>query len=228
MYKWLIFALLTGTCTTALAHNEDKTVSQVKPESVEVSTTEQDGKLILGEKEWIYVKDLNRNLRARIDTGATTSSISADVIDIKREKGKRSQVTFRLKHDDWEGDEMTLPVERWVEVRQSSTEKLDKRPVIKLPIKLGGQTFDTEFSLVDRSHLSYAILIGRSLIDERAVVDVSHKYIQKKNKVIKEKSDEKDAEAKVAKADDDKSDDKKDESKDSDKKSDESKDKEES
>lgn len=253
MYKWLLFLLFTGTCTLAqAATDKEKTVSQVKPEAIEVSpVTEQGDKLILGEKEWVYVKELDRNLKARIDTGATTSSISADVIDIKREKGKRSQVTFKLKHEDWEGPEVTLPVQRWVEVRQSSTEELDKRPVVDLPIQIGEKKLTTEFTLTDRMHLSYPVLIGRSFIDERAIVDVSHKYIQKKHKVApteeeklaKAKEDEaakekaekakadkedkeadakKDAEEKTAKADDEKSDDAKDADKDSEKKDDKS------
>lgn len=177
MFKWLLVALLSCSYS-AVAADATQPVSKVVPKSVGVATVTADGTLVLGEEESIYVKDLNRNLLSRVDTGATTSSIGAKDIETSKKDGK-SYVTFKLAHKDWESETMTLPVERWAEVRQSSTEELsDPRPVVNLAIQIGEYKSVTEFSLTDRSHLEYPILLGRTFIDNVAIVDVSHKNIQ--------------------------------------------------
>ncbi|MGO1191953.1 ATP-dependent zinc protease family protein [Vibrio casei] len=182
MFKWLIVALLSCSFSV-FATDEAQPVSKVKPQQIDIATHTKSGDLILGEKEWIYIDNLNRNILARVDTGATTSSISAKDIHTYKKEGK-SFVDFRLAHKKWETKTFTLPVKRWVEVVQSSTdEPSDSRPVVVLSIQIGDLKTTTDFTLVDRSHLEYPVLLGRTFIDNVAVVDVSHKYIQPRVKV---------------------------------------------
>ncbi|GAL18275.1 hypothetical protein JCM19235_6828 [Vibrio maritimus] len=138
-----------------------------------------DGKLILGEQEYVSLVDIKVSTKARIDTGATTSSLSAvDIVPFERD-GK-DWVKFKMKHDGVESKEVSLPVERWVKVKQSSSEESDKRPVIVSVIKIGDMTSKTEFTLADRTHLKYPVLLGRSFFRDVAIVDVSRKYVQPK------------------------------------------------
>jgi len=140
-----------------------------------------DGKLILGEKEWVYVPSLNESFKARIDTGAATSSISAvDVVAFERDGN--DWVKFRIEHDDIKSDEISLPVERWVRIRQSSAEGTQKRAVVVAWIEIGDLKERTEFTLADRTHLTYPLLLGRSFFKDVALVDVSRKYVQDKRK----------------------------------------------
>ncbi|ENC6731975.1 ATP-dependent zinc protease [Vibrio navarrensis] len=169
--------------------NKEQTVEQAtkQPEPIE---TEQpvielkakktsDGKLILGEKEWVYVPGLEEAFRSRVDTGATTSSISAvDIVDFERD-GK-DWVKFKIEHDGIHSKEIALPVERWVKIRQSSAEGTQRRPVVLAWIQIGDLKEKTEFTLTDRTHLSYPMLLGRSFFKDVAVVDVSRKYVQDK------------------------------------------------
>ncbi|USD63803.1 ATP-dependent zinc protease [Vibrio sp. SCSIO 43140] len=139
----------------------------------------EDGKLILGEQEYVSLVDIKVSTKARIDTGATTSSLSAvDIVPFERD-GK-DWVKFKMKHDGVESKEVSLPVERWVKVKQSSSEESDKRPVIVSVIKIGDMTSKTEFTLADRTHLKYPVLLGRSFFRDVAIVDVSRKYVQPK------------------------------------------------
>ncbi len=48
-----------------------------KPEKPAKVQKTPDGMLVLGAEEWVYVPAIDRTFKARIDTGATTSSISA-------------------------------------------------------------------------------------------------------------------------------------------------------
>ncbi|MBD1566844.1 ATP-dependent zinc protease [Vibrio sp. SA48] len=152
-----------------------------KPAIVLKAKKTSDGKLILGEKEWVYVPGLNESFRARVDTGATTSSISAvDIVNFER-NGK-DWVKFRIEHDNVKSGEISLPVERWVNIRQSSAEGTQQRAVVVAWIEIGDLKERTEFTLADRTHLTFPLLLGRSFFKDVAVVDVSRKYVQDKHK----------------------------------------------
>ena len=155
------------------------TEPEAKPKPEEKPTKTSDGKLILGEEEWVFVPGLKEAFKARVDTGATTSSISAvDIVDFERD-GK-DWVKFKIQHDGITTEEVSLPVERWVKIKQSSAEGTQRRAVVVVSIQIGDLKDKTEFTLADRTHLSFPLLLGRSFFRDIAVVDVSLKYVQKK------------------------------------------------
>ncbi|MGY5709712.1 ATP-dependent zinc protease family protein [Vibrio cincinnatiensis] len=167
------------------AQVKDEGAPNSEPQSTEqtvvvlASTKTSDGKLILGEKEWVYVPALQEHFRARIDTGATTSSISAvDIVPFERD-GK-DWVKFRIEHDGIQSGEINLPVERWVHIRQSASEGGHRRPVVVTWIQIGELKEKTEFTLANRTHLTFPILLGRSFFKDVAIVDVSQQYVQEK------------------------------------------------
>ncbi len=139
-----------------------------------------DGKLILGAQEWVYVPGLEESFKARVDTGATTSSISAvDVVPFQR--NGEDWVSFRIEHDGIASDVFSLPVTRWVNVLQSSSGESQERAVVTAPIRIGDLEEETEFTLADRTHLTFPLLLGRSFFKHVAVVDVSRKFVQPKH-----------------------------------------------
>ncbi|MEZ9176159.1 ATP-dependent zinc protease [Vibrio kanaloae] len=183
--------IVDDSSETDAAEGEKVTEPTEKPE--EVKPTEpvpvekpvekvrktNDGKLILGEEEWVFVPGLKEAFKARVDTGATTSSISAvDIVDFERD-GK-DWVKFKIEHDNITTEEISLPVERWVKIKQSSAEGTQRRAVVVAAIQIGDLKDKTEFTLADRTHLSFPLLLGRSFFRDVAVVDVSQKYVQKK------------------------------------------------
>ncbi|UPR58533.1 ATP-dependent zinc protease [Vibrio sp. ED004] len=173
---------------TDATEGEKVTEPTEKPEEVKPAPVEKpvekvrktsDGKLILGEEEWVFVPGLKEAFKARVDTGATTSSISAvDIVDFERD-GK-DWVKFKIEHDGITTEEISLPVERWVKIKQSSAEGTQRRAVVVASIQIGDLKDKTEFTLADRTHLSFPLLLGRSFFRDVAVVDVSKKYVQKK------------------------------------------------
>lgn len=144
--------------------------------------TTSDGKLILGEEEWVYLPGLNEVFKSRIDTGAATSSISAvDVVVFERD-GK-DWVKFKIEHDGLNSEEISLPVERWVRIRQSTADETQKRAVVVAWLQVGDFKEKTEFTLTDRTHLTFPLLLGRSFFKDVGIVDVSRKYVQDKPEV---------------------------------------------
>ena len=128
-----------------------------------------DGKLLVGEAEWIWVDAANDAFQARVDTGATTSSISAQEITIFERNGK-NWVRFFLSHQEMDDKiQIEAPLVRHVRVRQASADDLDRRPVVRLTVRIGDMTFP--------------VLLGREFLKDIAVVDVAREYIQPKPKL---------------------------------------------
>ena len=155
-----------------------KDMDEVKPlRNYDLQTP--DGKLFLGESEFIYVKEADASIDARIDTGAAVSSIAAEDITEFERAGKR-WYRFTINANN-ESITVEAPFVRSSIVRQSSSPESVQRIVVKLNIKIGDYSTASEFTLADRSKMQYPLLIGRSLIQDTAVVDVARDHIQKYN-----------------------------------------------
>ncbi|MGF1740212.1 ATP-dependent zinc protease [Vibrio profundum] len=151
----------------------------VKKQSSDKLTHTPDGKVILGSQEWVYIPGLEGAYEARVDSGATTSSISAVNI-VPFERDGHDWVKFNVEHDAATSKEIALPVERWVKVRQANSDQEEKRPVVVSWVEVGKIKDKTEFTLTDRTHLQFPILLGRSFLKDVAIVDVSRKHVQGK------------------------------------------------
>jgi hypothetical protein len=112
---------------------------------------------------------------AKIDTGARTSSLHAEVLEeIERPDGR--YVRFAV---DWGGVRRECEAIH-VDVRgiTSSNGDTQKRYVIKTPLRIGDKQFKAEISLADRSDMRFPMLIGRSALRRRYVVDSGHSWLQ--------------------------------------------------
>lgn len=140
----------------------------------------QDGKLVIGSIEWVYLNPPGHNYLARIDSGATTSSISVQNL-VRFERNGKKWVRFELKPDNEdEAIEVEAPVERNVRIRQASASESDRRPAILLNVQLGSLQVETEFTLTDRSQMTYPMLLGRSFLQDLVLIDVSQELTQPK------------------------------------------------
>lgn len=140
-------------------------------------------KLLIGQVEKAYLPVINSTLDARIDTGATTTSINA--INIKGfERDGKKWVMFDLVDAKGNLHTKKYPVSRMVNIKRHGT-KDQTRFVIKLRINISSSSQLIEVSLTNRSKFNYPILIGRNFLNGIAVVDVSKKYT--KNPIKNEK-----------------------------------------
>ena len=138
-------------------------------------------KTILGQEEWAYVTAVKGNFKARIDSGAATSSINA--VDIERfERDGKKWVRFNLTHNkDGKAQMIEAKIVRIAKITQSSKPGVEtERPVVKLHIRMGDISTYSEFSLTNRLHMEYPVLIGRTFLQDIAVVDVSTSFIHPK------------------------------------------------
>ncbi|MGF1714085.1 ATP-dependent zinc protease family protein [Photobacterium chitinilyticum] len=173
--------MLVTAATAKSAEDGEKAVTVIEPA---IDTKVAHGKVILGEEEWVWLDSIQSFFKARIDTGATTSSLNAVDIQIFERDGKE-WARFNLNHT-FDGNEekaeiVEAPVVRWVKVRQSTSEQSERRPVIEAWVKLGLLHEKAQFTLADRSQMTYPILLGREFFKDIALVDVGKKFVQGMN-----------------------------------------------
>ena len=138
---------------------------------------EVSGKLLVGQLEQVWLPNLGLALPARIDTGAETASLDARNIELFERNGRR-WVRFEILHPETgEPLPMERRLKRMVAIVQSNSTESERRPVIKLGITIGHISQTAEFTLTNRSHLDYQLLIGRNILQDVIIVDVSKKNI---------------------------------------------------
>lgn len=135
------------------------------------------GSLItVGWRELVSLPELGlAGIPAKIDTGARTSSLHADVLDDFMRGGQRF-VRFAV---DWDGQRHFCEAVH-VDVRGITSSNGDQqtRFVIKTPLMIGKMRFRAEISLADRSQMQFPMLIGRTALRRRMVVDSGHSWLQ--------------------------------------------------
>jgi len=130
---------------------------------------------IIGVAEFVDFPDWGvKSLRARVDTGARTSALHVE--NVRLLSGSRVRFDVRLRRDDPSARvTVETKVSRKTPVR-SSTGATEARLFVKAHVRLGGREQQIEVGLVDRRHMLYRMLLGRSALERRYLVDVSRRY----------------------------------------------------
>jgi len=111
-------------------------------------------KTVIGciEKVTVYgPKGKKKSVTARIDTGASTNSIDTEL-----------------------AAELNLgPIIKTTHIR--SALGVSTRPVVEVIISIAGKKIKSHFTLANRTHMNYSVLVGRNLLKHGFVVDPSKK-----------------------------------------------------
>ncbi|WP_421874539.1 ATP-dependent zinc protease [Marinoscillum sp.] len=132
-------------------------------------------KKIIGRADKVDLPDLGiMDAKAKVDTGAYTSSIHC-----KRIKVNENVLSFQLP-TEVQGKAVVKNFQTkdfFQKSIRSSNGETQKRYIIKTSIVLFGKSYQAEFSLTDRSRMKNPILLGRKLLKEKFLVDVSQKNL---------------------------------------------------
>jgi hypothetical protein len=135
-------------------------------------------KEVIGWREWVALPDLGVDLiKTKVDTGARTSALHA--FDIEH---------FKRKNQDWVRF-CVHPIQRNDEVIKACTSRVhdsravtnsggstEHRWVITTIIVLGDESWPIELTLTNRDEMGFRMLIGRTAINGRFMVDPSQSY----------------------------------------------------
>lgn len=132
-------------------------------------------KKTIGRADIVDFPDLGiEGVKAKIDTGAFTSSIHCKKISVKE-----GVLSFHVSIDQ-NGTTISKRFETTDYTQKkirSSNGVAQLRYVIKTKIVLFGKAYPAQFSLTDRSRMKNPVLLGRKLLKGRFLVDVSEKNL---------------------------------------------------
>jgi hypothetical protein len=154
--------LLLAAAFPAIAAAEPR-VSEEEASGPSIGNSSE--KLLVGETEDIMLLPWAVKLPARIDTGATLSSLDARDIRVQ------DNVAEFVLDKRYGGLRLRVPIIDWVEVRSSAA--IERKPVVEIGICLGRKVIRTHATLGDRSHLKYPFLVGRNVLKGNFLVDAS-------------------------------------------------------
>lgn len=134
--------------------------------------------LVVGWREWIALPELGlRAVRTKIDTGAKSSALHVSEMERVVRDGL-PWVRFGLKL------KRTRPELRWCEAQITDEREVTDsgghttlRPFIQTLVVLGPLQFPVEVNLTNRSQLLFPMLLGRTALAGRALVDSSASFV---------------------------------------------------
>ena len=129
----------------------------------------------LGWREWVFLPLYNDfKLKAKIDTGARTSSIHASNIQIYQKEDSQ-MVKFQIYQSESFLDIDTKLVS--YKKIKSSFGQTETRPTVHMKIQIGKETWLTEITLAQRSKLTYPMLIGRNSLNKKHIIHSHRSYL---------------------------------------------------
>ena len=133
----------------------------------------------LGWLESAFLQPWGIRVTAKLDTGARTSSINANNIQVYK-KDQDKWVRFTLPVGEKEGYvngiEVERPLVRVTRIKEHVGKSVS-RYVVALDVCINGKTRYTEVTLADRSQFNYTLILGRAMLANNIIVDPGSKFI---------------------------------------------------
>lgn len=137
---------------------------------------------VIGLHEWINLPELGIvGLRAKIDTGASTSSLHAsDIQPFSRDGQDWVRFTAYLGTQVQRRHRCEAPLVSVKRIK-SSNGQIQSRYVIQTQLELGAHSWPVEFTLACRKTMRYRVLLGsKALVTGALLVDPASAYIQER------------------------------------------------
>lgn len=138
------------------------------------------GAQLIGWREWVSLPGLGiERIKAKVDTGARTSALHAFCLETYYQDDGSEWVRFGI-HPEQDSNEVEqfceVPVLERRIVRDSGGHKTE-RIVIVTDVHIRNQRFSAEITLTSRDDMLFRMLLGRTAMVGKFVVDPQQSYL---------------------------------------------------
>lgn len=134
---------------------------------------------VLGWREWLALPDLGvHSIKAKLDTGARSSSLHVEAIE-EFERDGALWLRFALDAKTRSGRRA-----RWFEAPLADRRRVTDsggnsalRPFIRTRVRIGSDCYDIETNLTNRRGMMFPMLLGRTALAGRVVVDPARSFV---------------------------------------------------
>lgn len=159
------------------------------PEATGVNSLKKKELKVIGWREWVALPDMGiKKIKAKVDTGARTSSLHAFDLKIYT-RGGQDFVKFKIHPEqrNAKGEkEFSTKVIEYRKVK-SSNGQTEQRPVILTTFKLFGEEWESEITLTNRDEMGFRMLLGRESLKNRFLIHSGRSFLGEKAKQKKAK-----------------------------------------
>ena len=154
--------------------NKNETIEKnFDEEKIETSTDSGNANVTI---EYVFLDPNNLNLKAKLDSGTKTSSLTAiDIVEFERDGDKWVRF-YMINPATNEKIEFEKRIERHVKIRQHSTES-QRWPVVTMEVRLGTIHIQREFSLISPNKSIYQAILGRNFMNGVLLMDLSKRFL---------------------------------------------------
>lgn len=168
--SFLFLPALLGACVVVDIASAQEQVASATRRTAE--------KRVIGPTTIIAEANSELDFRARVDTGATTTSVHVEEWAIEDESDKMEEnvgkkIRFRMKNHKGESQWLESRIEEIGIVKTSEQEEV--RYKVQLTLCWNDVKKQVLVTLNDRSHMKYPMLLGRNFLEGDFVVDVDLK-----------------------------------------------------
>ncbi len=137
---------------------------------------------VVGWREWALLPALTASspIKVKIDTGATTSAIHVEELELHDAADGQAFASFELNLTDDPQHHVAIEQHPVIAYRfvKSSSGHGSYRPVIRTELQMGLSVFDIDITLTGRDQMGFKMLIGRAALRGRFHVDPSGSFLQ--------------------------------------------------
>lgn len=131
----------------------------------------------LGWVENAKIAGIEKEIKAKLDTGATTTSIYAEILE-QPDEDSESGGTIKFQFTDGEGikEVFERPIVRWARIESRDGPDI-RRPVVRMKFCIAGRWIEEEVNLANRKGFNYPVLVGRNMLKKgKFAVDSSQTF----------------------------------------------------